>query len=152
QRSLLTIKAPLTATVVRLNVYPGEQVDPANVIIELVDLDHLEISAQVPSIDLAQLKPGQPVDIYCAVAKAPAPDKNKESSGDEAAFKSTLTSVGWQVDPKTDQATVRVALPANSGVQPGQSARLRVTIDEHKDVLAVPIECVFRDKTDIQVI
>lgn len=152
QRSLLTIKSPLSATVVRLNIYPGEQVDPANVIIELVDLDRLEISAQVPSSDLALLRPGQPVDIYCAVAKAQEKEKESDDNTEPPAFQSKLTSVGWQVDPKTDLATARVALPPKSGVQPGQSARVRVTVDEHRDCLVVPIACVFRDKTDIQVI
>lgn len=154
QRSLLSIKAPIAATIVKLNVYPGESVDVTSVIIELVDLNRLEISALVPSSELKVLKPGQPVEVFCAVATMPAQDKEKndEDASDAATFKCTLTALGKQVDSKTDLATVRVALPVNSGVQPGQVTRLRITVDEHRDCLVVPEECVFRDKTNIEVI
>ncbi|HLX60960.1 MAG TPA: HlyD family efflux transporter periplasmic adaptor subunit [Planctomycetota bacterium] len=147
QRTLLTIKAPLNATVVRLNVYPGEPVDTTNAVVELVNLDRLEISASVPASELKSLKEGQPVAVFCTVSAS-----EKSASNDEPAFKCTLTTIGQQVDPKTDTATVRVALPAKSGVEPGQSARLRITVEEHRNVLAVPEESVFRDKVGIETI
>ena len=36
-------------------------------------------------------------------------------------------------------------LPANSGLRPGQFARLRIISEEHKDCLAVPVTSVAKD-------
>ncbi|MEI6231925.1 MAG: HlyD family efflux transporter periplasmic adaptor subunit [Planctomycetota bacterium] len=154
QRTLLSVKSPIAATVVKLNLYPGESVDATAIIIELVDLNRLEISALVPSSDLKALKIGQSVNVFCAVPKTQVPEKDQDedASGEKPAFNGTLSAFGHQVDPKTDLATVRVALPKNSGVQPGQLARLQITVEEHRDCLAIPEECVFRDKTGIDVI
>lgn len=135
-RSLLTTRAPLSATVVKLAVNPGESVDTAAIVAELVDLTRLEVGATIPAAEAMWLKPGQVVEIHSA----------------ETVFKASVASVGMQVDSKTDATTVFASLPADSGVRPGQSARLKITVEEHANVLAVPEECVFKDKVGIDVI
>src|SRR5436853_7910592 len=41
----------------------GDQVNPGSSIAEVIDMSHLEVSAQVGETDHSNLKPGQPVDI-----------------------------------------------------------------------------------------
>ena len=155
-RSLLTINAPISATVVKVNVNPGEPVDAATVIIELVDLNRLEVSAAVPATEMKLLKPGQAAEIRCAAPNTKGAPESSSPPGAEiyadALFKGTLTGIGFQVDPKTDTVMVRAALPRDSGVKPGQSARLKIMVEEHPNCLVVPEECVFRDKVGINVI
>lgn len=136
QRSMLTIKAPTSGTVLKVNANPGEPVDTTSVLAEIMDLKRLETAAVVPAAELNRLKIGQPVEI-----------------GDgETAIKTTLSGISLQVDPKTDSITVYAHLPDNAGLRPGQSARMKITVAQHDNCLAVPEECVFRDKTDLTVI
>jgi hypothetical protein len=68
----LTIKAPISGTVVKVGVNPGEPVDTTIVLAELVDLKRLEATAAVPATELKWLKEGQPVEIRCAAPAARA--------------------------------------------------------------------------------
>jgi membrane fusion protein, multidrug efflux system len=123
--SLLEIKAPLAGTVVRINARLGQSVEPNAVLAEVIALERLVVTAQVPSREAALLKPGQPVDF---------------GAGSAAAGK--LTVVGKDIDPKTDTVLVRAAIPAGAGFHPGQFLSIRIVSEERRDVLAVPEESV----------
>ena len=123
--SLLEIKAPLAGTVVRINARLGQSVESNAVLAEVIALDRLVVTAQVPSREAGLLKPGQPVDF---------------GAGSAAAGK--LTIVGKDIDPQTDTVLVRAAIPAGAGFQPGQFLSIRIISEERRDVLAVPEESV----------
>jgi membrane fusion protein (multidrug efflux system) len=118
--SLLEIRAPLAGTVVRISARLGQSVEPNAVLAEVIALDRLVVTAQVPSREAAQLKPGQPV-VW----------------GDGSAV-GTLAVVGKDIDPKTDTVLVRASLPAGAGFQPGQFLSIRIVAEERRGVLAVP--------------
>jgi RND family efflux transporter MFP subunit len=155
QRSLLKIQAPLDATVVRVLVNPGEAVDATKVLAELVALDRLVVNASVSVEDLASLQVGLPVEIIAKAAtgkaaSAPAASQPAGSATKPAEDSVPSGSVGEgtvyfispQVDRKTDTVAVGVALPAKTGLRPGQYVRVRIAAEEHKDRLAVPRESV----------
>lgn len=123
--SLLEIKAPLAGTVVRINARLGQEVEPSAALAEVIALDRLVVTAQVPSREAGPLKPGQPVEFGAGGAAA-----------------GTLILVGKDIDPKTDTVLVRASLPAGTGFRPGQFLTLRIVSEEHRDVLAVPEESV----------
>jgi membrane fusion protein (multidrug efflux system) len=139
QRALLTITAPLAGTVVRVNAKPGEAVDLTTVLAELIDLERLVVTANIPSVDLAALKVGQLVELSAGRASA-------HSSASSGITNATLSFIGAQVDPKTDTALVRITVPANAGLRPGQFVSVRIVSDERRDRLAVSVESVV--KTD----
>ncbi len=131
QQALLRIVAPLAGTVVRVNARPGEAVDLANPLVEIIDLDRLVITANIPSAELASVRPGQPAEI---------------SSADTTnTWTSSLLYSSGQVDPRTGAATARLTLPAQTGLRPGQFVKVRVATAEHRDCTAVPIASVARD-------
>jgi membrane fusion protein (multidrug efflux system) len=131
QQALLRVQAPLAGTVVRVNVKPGEAVDLTSVVAEVIDLDRLVVSANVPSPELAALKVGQSVEVLVDKSASPVTG--------------TLTFIGSEVDPKTGTALVRAGLPAHSGLRPGQFVTARIVSEEHKDRLAVPVESIVKD-------
>jgi membrane fusion protein, multidrug efflux system len=131
QQALLQIQSPLAGTVTRVNVNPGEAVDLTSVLAEVIDLDRLVVSANVPSTELAALKVGQPAEVLADKSAAP--------------LTGSLTYISPQVDAKTGTALVRAALPANSSLHPGQFVTLRIVSEEHRDRLAVPVESVVKD-------
>ena len=63
QRRLLDVKAPLDGTVVKVNSRPGDSVDPSTLLAEVVDLSRLVVSASIRSVDAAQVKRGQRVEL-----------------------------------------------------------------------------------------
>jgi RND family efflux transporter MFP subunit len=138
QQALLRVLAPISGTVVRVGVKPGEAVDLSTVLADIVDLDRLVASASVPSTELARLAPGQPAEITVDSAAA--------------TLKGTIDFISPQVDPLTGTAEVRVALPADAGLRPGQVVTIRIVSTEHADTLAVPIASVVSNEDGTSVI
>jgi len=122
QRSLLKIQAPLSGTVVRVKVNPGEAVDLAIVLAEIVDLDRLCVEGTVPAAQVRSVAAGMEVDL--------------------GAVRGKVDFVGLDVDRKNDSGFVRVSLPAKSGLRVGQFVRLKIVVEEHKDRLAVSRQSV----------
>ena len=131
QQALLSVVAPLAGTIVRVNARLGEAVDLTSVLAEIVDLDRLVVSAVVPATEVGSLKPGQPAEVAGGASAAPVA--------------TTLIFISPQVDPKTGTVVVRAAVPAHSGLRPGQFVTLRIVSEEHPDRLAVPTESVVQD-------
>lgn len=138
QRALLRVQSPLAGTVTRVNVKPGEAVDLTTVLAEVIDLDRLVVSANVPAAELAALKTGQAADVL-ADRSAPA-------------VTGALAYISPEMDVPTGTARVRVRLPAGAGLRPGQFVTVRIVTEEHKDCLAVPVESVVRDEEGATVI
>jgi RND family efflux transporter MFP subunit len=138
QQALLRIQSPLTGTVARVNVRPGEAVDLSTVLVEVIALDRLTATAAVPSRELNGLKVGQPVEVLPDKAASP--------------IVASLAYISPQVDPKTGAAVVRASLPPDCGLRPGQFVTLRIVSEEHKDCLAVPAESVVKDEEGATVI
>ncbi len=137
QREILHIVAPLDATVVAVNVHAGESVDTTKVLVDLVALDRLVVTAQIPADALPSLGAGMMAQIYVA---GPAAGKSAAPE-----FEGKVWFIGPEVDRKTNTAPVSIEIPADAKARPGQTVRVRILAEEHKDVLAVPRECVVKD-------
>jgi RND family efflux transporter MFP subunit len=138
QQAWLQVRSPLAGTVIRINARPGDAVDLTTVLGEVVDLDRLVVSASVPSAELAALKSGQSADVIAGKSIPP--------------ITGSLAYIGAEVDTRNGTAPVRVALPPNSGMRPGQFVTVRIVSEEHRDCLAVPIESVVRSEDGLTVI
>jgi membrane fusion protein (multidrug efflux system) len=126
--SLLEIKAPIAGTLVRINARVGQSVEPNAVLAEVIALDRLVVTGQVPSREAGRLKVGRPVDF-----------------GTGSAMAGKLTVVGKDIDPKTDTVLVRAAIPPGAGLHPGQFLTIRIICEERRDVLAVPEASLIAD-------
>ena len=158
QLELLSIKAPLAGTVAQVNVKPGEAVDVTTVLAEVIDLDRLVVSANVPSAELPALKTGQATEalpdkaavrvvVGSLTTRLKSGEKTTAALEDKAAspLTGTLVFISPEEDPKTGTAMVRASVPAGSGLRPGQFVTLRIVSEEHKDCLAAPAESVVKD-------
>jgi len=126
--SLLEIKAPVAGTVVRISARLGQSVETNAVLAEVIAMERLVVTAQVPSREAGMLRPGQPVEFGAGVAPL-----------------GKLTVVGKDIDPKTDTVLVRAAVPAGAGFRPGQFLTIRIVSEERRDVLAVPETSLISD-------
>jgi membrane fusion protein, multidrug efflux system len=138
QRNLLTIRAPLSGTIIKVNAKPGEAVDLNAVLAEVMDLDRLVINAAVPSVDIYRVKLGQAVEF------SPGRQTGDTGTADTAlpVYHGRVAFIGLQVDPKTDTVPVRIAVPRGSGVRPGQFVSVRIVAEQRSGRLAVPLESV----------
>lgn len=128
QLSLLHVEAPFAATVVRVNARPGEVVDTTAILAELVALDRLVVAAQLPSTEAGAVKLGQLVEL-----------------GREKPVSGKVVFIAPQNDAKTDTVLVRVAVPADAGLRPGQFIHLRIVTEERTGKFSVPRESVYTD-------
>lgn len=167
QAALLRILSPLAGTVVKVNVNPGEAIEAATVLAEVIDLDRLIVAATIPAAELRYLKIGLPAQIIAGErqggeAKAEGDDEKKaDSKGDEKKAEAKdaeqkgegdgarilagqLAFLGFQVDMRSDTVSVRVAIPRDAGLRPGQYVRVRIVVEEHEGRLGVPRESIIR--------
>jgi len=146
QRQMMTITAPIDATVMSLSVNPGEGVDPTKTLVQFVAMDRLMADLDVPADQLPPTVIGLPAEILlpsAGAAKGAAPI-------DPVLGKVSLVSP--QVDPKTGAVMVAVDLPADTKLRPGLSVRVRIIAEEHKDALVVPRNAVVADENGDAVI
>ncbi|HXR46634.1 MAG TPA: efflux RND transporter periplasmic adaptor subunit [Candidatus Limnocylindrales bacterium] len=128
QLGLLQVVAPVSGTVTRLAVKPGEAVDVNTVVAEVVDLNRLAVSVQIPAAEATDLKTGEEVQV---LTQPPAT--------------ATLSFVSPAVDPKTGAVLARALLPTGSGLRPGQFIQLKIVTAVQTDCLAAPDESVVTD-------
>jgi membrane fusion protein (multidrug efflux system) len=135
QLALLRVAAPLSGTVARLNVKPGQAVDLSTVVAEVMDLNRLAVSAEIPAAEANGLKAGEEVQILS-----------------EPAVPTELLFVSPDVDKDNGTVMVRALLPADSGLRPGQFVPLRIVTAVHTNCLAAPVESVVTDENGKSVI
>ena len=150
--ALLKITAPLSGTVVYVNVRPGEVTDPETQtpLVEVVDLNRLIIAANVPSSQMSALKVGQTVEIVPQQAEVHDTSATAETavpSPAPVALTGTVTLVEDRVDPKTDMGPVDISVPTEAGLRPGQFVRVRIITEERRDCLTVPSRSIVKNQS-----
>jgi len=125
----LQIRSPLCGLLARIEVVPGQTIEPSRPLAEVVDLARLVISARVPSSQAKWLQVGQEAELI-----------------PEAKTRARLFFISPEVDPQTDTVLVRLSLPPDSGLNPGKFVGLRILGEVHHDCLAVPIESLVRER------
>jgi multidrug efflux pump subunit AcrA (membrane-fusion protein) len=128
QLALLRVTAPLSGTVVSVNVKPGAAVDASTVLAEMIDLDRLVVRTSIPETDAVELKPGEPLQLLGAVP-----------------LSTTLAYVSPTINPSDGTVMAWASLPPHSGLRPGQFVRLRIVTATARDVLVAPSESVIRN-------
>ena len=64
QLAALQVTAPVSGTVTRLAVKPGEAVDVNMPVAEVIDLSRLAVSSEIPAAEAIDLKTGQEVQMW----------------------------------------------------------------------------------------
>jgi membrane fusion protein, multidrug efflux system len=125
------LASPLDGVVARINVQPGQSVDLNTMVAEVIDLKRLVATVSVPADEATPLRAGQNAEIFTDNGKKPA------TTGG-------VSFVSPSVDQKTGSAMVRLALPENSGLRPGQFVGARIVTEESTDRLVVPRDSVVK--------
>jgi multidrug efflux pump subunit AcrA (membrane-fusion protein) len=135
QLAMAQITAPLSGTVVRVNVKHGQAVDLTTIVAEVMDLNRLAVSAEIPSAEANDLKSYEPVEV---LTKPPVTTE--------------LLFVSPSVEKDNDTVLVRALLPKESGLRPGQFVSLHIVTAIHTNCLVAPSESVVTDENGKSVI
>jgi RND family efflux transporter MFP subunit len=124
------LTSPLDGTLARINVQPGQPVDFNTVVAEIIDLNRLVVTVNVPAEEAVQLRDGQTAEIFM--------DAKKPTTTGRVSF------VSPSVDQKTGSVMVRLAVPQNSGLRTGQFVRARIVTEQRSGRLVVPRDSVVK--------
>jgi Cu(I)/Ag(I) efflux system membrane fusion protein len=130
-RTYLTLRSPLTGTVLMKNAFMGQHVTPQTELYEVADLSTVWVQAKVYEYELPHVEMGQP-----AAVTFPALPERK--------FAGRVVFIQPTVDEPTRTVQVRVELSNRDGsLKPGMFGNVRI---EHTmgDGLLVPTSAVIR--------
>ncbi|MCX6556769.1 MAG: efflux RND transporter periplasmic adaptor subunit [Candidatus Aminicenantes bacterium] len=139
QQKLLQIIAPIDGMVTQIFVRPGESVETATILADVVDLERLIVTASVPVNEAAALRTDQTVELTGGQNTIDREDAPAIVNGGK------LIYVGAAVDPKSDTVTIRATLPRSVKLQLGRFLTLRIICAEHAGCLAVPEAALVKD-------
>lgn len=127
-----TLVAPFAATIARVDMQVGEQAD-ATAIIAIVDLSSFHVEVPVDELDIAQVEPGQRVEISLDALP-------------EAEIGGTVTMIAPEAT-RSEQGTTSYAVTVtldqgSAGVRPGMTAVVEIITAEKTDALLVPRRAV----------
>jgi RND family efflux transporter MFP subunit len=124
------VRAPLGGLVARRSVQPGEKVGFDAALLSIVDLSQLEVQAQAPVSDVAQLMLGTPAEIE--VEGFPG-----------RTFSGRVDRINPSADPGTRTIGVYILL-ANPRLElrTGMFARVRLQVDARAAVACLPLSAV----------
>lgn len=134
QQSQLAIRAPLSGTLARLQVKPGEWLNAGQEVGEIVDLGRLTVSMQIPASESGGVQLGQSAKVFVRLGATEKP-----------VAEGTVNFISPQISAGADSVTVRLALPQQSNIRPGQFVAVRIVTSTHESRLAVPRESVYTD-------
>jgi membrane fusion protein, multidrug efflux system len=138
QLASLEVVAPVSGTVTRLDVKPGQAVDVNAPVAEVINLNRLAVVTKIPAVQAGELKIGEQVRI---------------SDGQGAAPISTVLSfVSPAVDANDGTVSAWAALPANCGLRPGEFVDLKIVTEVHTNCLAAPSKSVVTDENGNSII
>ena len=132
---LLKVAAPFDGTIVELCVTAGETVGQADTLAQLTDMARLVVKAGVPTPQAHKLQLGQQAQIEASESAA-----SYDSTA--APLTSRVDYIDCRADPNNDTVPVLIRLPADTSLRPGRLVRVRITVGEYADRLAVPHESV----------
>jgi multidrug efflux pump subunit AcrA (membrane-fusion protein) len=135
QLASLEIVAPLSGTVTLVNVKLGQAVDATTIVAEVMDLNRLAVSAQIPAADAGELKTGEEVQL---------PGSTPVTT--------SLSFVSPAVNANDGTISIWASLPPDGGFRPGQFVQLKIVTAVHTNCLVAPSESVVTDENGKSVI
>lgn len=137
-RDEATIRAPFDGVIAAKSADPGTMLTPATPLLRIVATDEVRILVTVPTVHLPALASGK---AQAEVSVDVRPDD---------AFPCAIRTIFPEVNEVTRTATLELrarnpeAGNAEPPLRPGMYASIRIVLETHENVLAVPIDSVIR--------
>ncbi|MCD6394951.1 MAG: efflux RND transporter periplasmic adaptor subunit [Planctomycetes bacterium] len=140
KRSYLTIRAPMSGTIISFSAVLGQAVSKGRTLAEIRDQTRLFVTAGVAGRQAAGLRLNQPVRIIFGLDNGDGTFADEICSG-------RILYIDSEADPQTGSVRVQ-AQPDNGeipGLRKGQLVKLDIEQAVHRQCLAVDVEAVVKD-------
>jgi RND family efflux transporter MFP subunit len=131
QLEQMTLKAPFTGTIDRVDALVGEMAAPGLPLVRMVNSEDIYVNADVSEDFIGKFSIGDPVEVLF-----PTTDKT---------IKSTIAAVGQVINPENRTFVVEVKLPSGLGVKPNQVTVVKFRDYVNDDVFTVPTKLILSD-------
>ena len=148
-RERATILAPWTGVISTIAVEPGQKVEAASSVIEIVDESVVEVQGMVDEIDVLFVREGLPVSVIMdalqgQTLRGTVSDIEAAPDGYRGIAQQGLVSRAPTTTGIVRYAiSIRVETPPDLSLLEGLSALASVAIREDRDVLLVPLDSVY---------
>jgi RND family efflux transporter MFP subunit len=119
-----TISAPITGTVLELNVEPGQNVDPSTVLLTIADLSQLVVETDVDEAHAMQIRAGQQALLQLL--------------GDTTGRGGRVAFVSQRVDPATGGLAVKLAFDDPVTAPVGLTVTANIIVERRDAAITVP--------------
>jgi RND family efflux transporter MFP subunit len=138
QLEKFTIRAPIAGTVLDLKADPGQNVDPATVLMTVVDMGHLIVETDVDESYATQIRTGQPAALQLA--------------GETIVREGRVSFVSQKVDEATGGLAVELT-PVVPVLAPiGLTVTANITVEDQPAAITVPRAAILREAEETAVL
>jgi RND family efflux transporter MFP subunit len=131
QLEKFTIRAPIAGTVIDLAADPGQSVDPATVLMTIVDMGHLIVETDVDESYATQVRTGQPAMLQLA--------------GEATIRDGQVSFVAQKVDAATGGLAVELTPDVPVTAPIGLTVTANITVDDQPAAITVPRAALLRE-------
>ncbi len=136
-----TIRAPIDGVLDSLTCHPGQTISIGQPVGEVVDTSRVLAVVWLPARTVQAVKVGQKATVAAA---GPENVSFAAQTAADRGMPGEVESVGRISDPQTGNLPIRVILDNPEGaLTVGESVRVSIVVDEHPNVLQVPVEAVY---------
>lgn len=125
------IEAPFDGVVGLRHVSPGDYVEVAQELVNIVNLNPIKVDFRVPETELSQLAPGQAIEIRLDAFPGES-------------FRGEVIAIDPQIDVSGRNVLLRAEVPnPELKLRPGLFARLSLELEQREDALLVPEQALW---------
>lgn len=124
------INAPLTGIIDKVYIEAGQFIGPGTPIADIMQIDHLKITAGVPERDISFIKEGQDVELsFDAYSKE--------------TFKGNLYYIGASADNANKTFPIKIKIPnSDKKLRPGMLGRISLGRESYDNQIVIPQDAV----------
>jgi RND family efflux transporter MFP subunit len=138
QLEKFTIRAPIAGTVLDRSADPGQSVDPATVLMTIVDMGRLIVETDVDESYATQIRTGQPALL--------------QLSGETAVREGHVSFVSQKVDEATGGLAVELTPDVPVIAPIGLTVTANITVDDQPSAITVPRAAIQREAEETAVL
>jgi membrane fusion protein (multidrug efflux system) len=136
-----TLNSPISGILDRLNIDPGEYINPGQTVMTIVDIDRVDIELPIPEKDILYFKKGQKVRITMSQSGQEDCEKNADHTDQTECrvFQGTIDFIPLTADGAARTYTIKVGVNnSKHTLRPGMIVRAHLVRRQMKDAIAVP--------------
>lgn len=139
--SVVSIYAPISGSITKVNVTKGSYVSPASVILEIIDIDHIHLELSVFEKDIMKVKKGQKIDFKIPEASSDTYEAEVHLVGTSIEANRTIKVHGHLEDESENNFLtgmfVDASIITNSAIAKALPSESFIEVDEVQYVLVL---------------